>query len=104
MSILRTGRTLKRLDEMLTDAIEGRFEEGKYDETELSRLESRWKQYLTTSKLSVEAARRERTDIKSILSDISHQTKTPLSNIILYSELLKEQPLTPGGGGDRGPA
>ena len=29
MSILRTGRTLKRLDEMLTDAIEGRFEEGK---------------------------------------------------------------------------
>ena len=97
MSILRTGRTLKRLDEMLTDAIEGRFEEGKYDETELSRLESRWKEYLTTSKLSVEAARRERTDIKSILSDISHQTKTPLSNIILYSELLKEQPLTPEG-------
>ena len=30
MSILRTGRTLKRLDEMLTDAIEGRFEAVSY--------------------------------------------------------------------------
>ena len=55
------------------------------------------KQYLSSSRLSVEAARRERSEIKAILSDISHQTKTPLANIILYSELLKEQPLTPEG-------
>ncbi len=97
MFITRTNKTLSRLDKMLNEAIEGTFEEDSYDETELSRLESRWKQYLSTSKQSVEAARKERADIKAILSDISHQTKTPLSNIILYSELLKEQPLTPEG-------
>ena len=97
MGILRTNKTMKRLEQMLDEAMEGTFQEVNYDETELSRLESRWKQYLSTSKLSVEAARKERADIKSILSDISHQTKTPLANIILYSELLKEQPLTEEG-------
>lgn len=97
MSIIRTNKTLRRLDQMLSEAVEGTFEESNYDETELSRLESRWKQYLSTSSQSVEAARKEREDIKAILSDISHQTKTPLSNIILYSELLKEQLLTPEG-------
>ena len=98
MGILRTNKTMKRLEQMLDEAMEGTFQEVNYDETELSRLESRWKQYLSTSKLSVEAARKERADIKSILSDISHQTKTPLANIILYSELLREQPLTEEGG------
>lgn len=97
MGILKTNQTMKRLEQMLDEAMEGTFQEVNYDETELSRLESRWKQYLSTSKLSVEAARKERADIKSILSDISHQTKTPLANIILYSELLKEQPLTEEG-------
>lgn len=97
MEIFRTNKTLRLLDEMLNDAIDGTFDEKNFDETELSRLESRWKQYLTTSKLSMEAAKKERADIKSILSDISHQTKTPLANIILYSDLLSEQTLTPEG-------
>ncbi|MCC2253418.1 HAMP domain-containing histidine kinase [Ruminococcus sp. CLA-AA-H200] len=34
------GHTLKRLDEMLATAIDGTFEESRYDETELSRLET----------------------------------------------------------------
>lgn len=97
MELFGTNKTLKRLDEMLTDAMEGNFEESKYDETELSRLESRWKQYLSQSKISMESVSKERSDIKAVLSDISHQTKTPLSNIVLYSELLKEQPLTQEG-------
>lgn len=86
-----TGRTLKRLDEMLTDAINGTFEESRYDETELSRLESRWKQYLTTSKMSMEKTGKERENMKALVSDISHQTKTPLSNIFLYAQLLEEK-------------
>ena len=86
-----TGRTLKRLDERLTDAINGTFEESRYDETELSRLESRWKQYLTTSKMSMEKTGKERENMKALVSDISHQTKTPLSNILLYAQLLEEK-------------
>lgn len=86
-----TGKTLRRLDEMLTDAMNGTFEESRYDESELSRLESRWKQYFTTSKMSMEQTKKERESMKKLVSDISHQTRTPLSNIFLYSELLSEQ-------------
>jgi signal transduction histidine kinase len=32
----------------------------------------------------------EKNKIKELISDISHQTKTPLSNIVLYSQLLAE--------------
>ena len=88
---MRTGKTLQRLDEMLTEAMSGTFEESRYDETELSRLESKWKQYLTNSKMSLQRTQVERERIKTLVSDISHQTKTPLSNILLYSQLLQER-------------
>lgn len=85
------GKTLRRLDEMLEQAINGEFEEERYDETELSRLEAKWKQYLTTSKMSMEQLNKNREGIQALVSDISHQTRTPLSNILLYSQLLCEQ-------------
>lgn len=85
------GKTLRRLDEMMTEAINGTFEESRYDETEISRLESRWKQYLTTSKMSLQKTQTEREKMKALVSDISHQTKTPLANILLYAQLLEEK-------------
>lgn len=93
----KSNQTLKRLDKMLTDAIGGEFEEDKYDETELSRLESKWRAYLTHSKMSMQQVEQEKQNVKSLLSDISHQTKTPLANILLYSELLREQELNEDG-------
>lgn len=91
MRIFRTTRTLRRLDEMLTKAINGTFTEEEYNETELSRLESKWKQYFRMFGMSMERTKAERENIKSMISDISHQMKTPLANIMLYSELLREQ-------------
>lgn len=85
------GKTLHRLDEMLEQAMNGEFEEERYDETELSRLEAKWKQYLTTCKMSMEQLNKNREGMQALVSDISHQTKTPLSNILLYSQLLCEQ-------------
>ena len=38
-------------------------------------------------------AEKERDIIKSLISDISHQVRTPLTNIMLYVGLLKEQDL-----------
>ncbi len=85
------SKIMKRLDEMLEAGINGTFAEGSYDETELSRLESRWKQYLTISEKSLGQAKRERENMKKLVSDISHQTKTSLSNILLYAELMEDQ-------------
>ena len=87
----KTGKTLRRLDAMLEAAINGTFQEDNYDETELSRLECRWKQYLAMSGKSLEQARQERENIKKLVSHISHQTRTSLSNILLYAELIEDQ-------------
>ena len=86
-------KLLARLDQMLEDGINGTFAESDYDESRLSRLESRWFQYLTASKLSRQNVEREREKLKELVSDISHQTKTPLANILLYTQLLEEQEL-----------
>ena len=34
----------------------------------------------------------EKEKLKALIGDISHQTKTPIANILLYTQLLKEQP------------
>lgn len=86
-------KLLARLDQMLEDGIRGTFSESDYDETKLSQLESKWLRYLTASKLSYQKTGQEREKLKELVSDISHQTKTPLSNILLYTQLLQEQSL-----------
>lgn len=82
---------ISRLDAMLEAAMEGSFVEEDYDETELSRLESKFHQYLTARETASEKVEAERSAIKELVTDISHQTKTPLANILLYTQLLQEQ-------------
>ena len=84
-------RTLDRLDRMLDEAISGTFEESDYDESKLSKLESKWKRFLEASALSRESVEKEKDKVKELVSDISHQTKTPMANLRLYTELLKER-------------
>lgn len=91
--IFTDKKLLARLDKMLEDGINGTFSESDYDETMLSQLESKWLRYLTSSKLSYQKTEQEREKLKELVSDISHQTKTPLANILLYTQLLQEQEL-----------
>ena len=91
----RTARTVRRLDDMLTAALDGSFSEKTFDESRLSSLESRLGRYLAASALSERNVRQQRDQISALISDISHQTKTPVANLQLYAQLLSEQPLTP---------
>ena len=93
----RTARTIRRLDDMLTAAMDGSFSEQNFDESRLSALESRLARYLTASALSERNVREQKDQISALISDISHQTKTPVANLQLYAQLLSEQPLTPQG-------
>lgn len=90
----RTACTIRRLDEMLTAAMDGRFSEQNFDESRLSALESRLARYLAASALSERNVRQQKDQISALISDISHQTKTPVANLQLYAQLLSEQPLT----------
>lgn len=94
---IRTRRTLHRLDEMLTKAIDGGFSTDRYDESMLSAVEARFARYLSASAISAARVREEKKAVQALIGDISHQTKTPLANIQLYAQLLSEQPLTEQG-------
>lgn len=88
-----TKRTIDKLSEMIDSAINGHFTETIYDESTLSALEAKLNRYLCGCVLSSKNLSSEKEKIKSLISDISHQTKTPISNLILYTTLLSEQKL-----------
>ena len=93
----RTARLLTRLDEMLAAAMDGSFTEQRFDESRLSALESRLAQYLAASSVSAQNLQAQKDQISALVSDISHQTRTPVANLQLYAQLLAEQPLGPEG-------
>ena len=97
VGMIRERRLLGRLSQMLTQAMEGSYSESDYNETMLSEVESRMVRFLNSSVLSAKNVKGERDRIQKLLSDISHQTKTPISNILLFAELLEEMKLPQEG-------
>lgn len=89
----RTGRIIDTLEYMVDKAVEGTFTETHFDETKLSALETKLAGYLSSSELAARNVAAEKDRIKELTSDISHQTKTPIANLLLYSEMLKEEDL-----------
>ncbi|MBE6846474.1 MAG: HAMP domain-containing histidine kinase, partial [Ruminococcus sp.] len=87
---IRMKQLTKKLDEMLDKAIDGSFTESSFDESQLSYIENKIWKYLSSSEISARKTAEEKAKIKTLIADISHQTKTPVSNILLYSELLSE--------------
>lgn len=87
----KTRRIMYRMQSMLDAAIEGTFQESTFDESLYSALENKLAKYLSVSEISSRRTAEEKDRIKTMIADISHQTKTPLANILLYTELLQEQ-------------
>ena len=88
-------RTLRRLSAMLDRAIAGGFEEDRFDETELSALEGKLARFLRGSAAAKKAVEGEQAAVKALIADISHQTRTPVANLLLYASLLGEGDLSP---------
>ncbi|MDE6455589.1 MAG: HAMP domain-containing histidine kinase, partial [Dysosmobacter sp.] len=87
----RTRRLFRRLDRMLDEALRGEFREESFDETLLSAVETKLAHYLSASAVSAGRLQEERDKIKTLIADVSHQTKTPVANMLLYAQLLEEQ-------------
>lgn len=87
----RMKRLLRSLDRMLDAAIRGDFQEESFDESLRSAVETKLAHYLSASAVSAQNLQEERDKIKSLIADISHQTKTPIANVLLYAQLLEEQ-------------
>lgn len=86
----RVQREWGRIDRMIDAAKDGSFSETEFNEGKLSRLEAKMYQYLAAGHLSRQQMEEEREKIKTLVSDISHQTKTPIANMLLYTQLLEE--------------
>lgn len=92
---LRHRRTMIKMDAMLDRALRGDYEPGTYDESQLSKIESKLNRFLNAGRLKREQIEREQNTVRTLIGDISHQTKTPISNVLLYSQLLCEQQSLP---------
>ena len=80
----------ERIERMLEQALSGEFAESSFDESVYSSLENQFSRYLAYSEISMKNISAEKDKIKTLIADISHQTKTPISNILLYSDLMSE--------------
>lgn len=91
MNIWSVDRIMNRLDTMLDKAIAGERIDETFDETKMSALETKLAKYLMINQLGKEQLQHEKAKIDGLVSDISHQTKTPIANLLLYAELLEEE-------------
>ncbi len=90
---LQVKRLLRHLEDMLEQAQNGSFSADTIDETMLSSLEFKFCHFLSASVVSAQETEKEKEKIKELVSDISHQTKTPVASLLLYCDLLKERDL-----------
>ena len=93
-----TRKTLIRIGAMLDEAMKGDFSESAWDESMLSSTEAKLSRYLKSSAISARNLLGQKTKLEALVADISHQTKTPIANILLYAQLLDEQELPEDAG------
>ena len=83
-------RLLNRLQQMLNYAIDGELKRTEISEEKYSALENSMKQYLDSNFLARKNQQEEKEVIQKLISDIAHQTLTPISNLKIYGEILSE--------------
>lgn len=90
MNLWSADKIMNRLNAMLDHAIAGEPIEDTFDETKMSALETKLVKYLAMNQMSKNQLQEEKERVNELISDISHQTKTPIANLLLYTELLAE--------------
>ena len=83
-------KLFNRLQRMLDCAIDGELERTEISEEKYSALENSMKQHLDSSFLARKNQQEQKEVIQKLISDIAHQTLTPISNLKIYGEILSE--------------
>lgn len=86
-----TGRACSVIDDIINQKEEIDFDTD--EETLMSKLEHKLKQLIEVMNHHREKYLTEHDNIKTLISDISHQIKTPIANISMYNETLIEREL-----------
>lgn len=89
----QTKQAFRRMDDILDEAIAGKMEQREFSESYTSKLEEKLGTFLQTKQRQKQMLSSEEERVKELISNIAHQTKTPLTNISIYSQLLSEKEL-----------
>lgn len=88
-SIREKRKTYRRIDELLDRVLNQEIIlDSDVKEGEYSALVSKIKQIQEVLENHARSAETEKEQVKSLVSNMSHQLKTPLANLSLYAEIL----------------
>lgn len=85
-------KQISELSDYIDAARDGMLESPEFDEKELSKIKSKLIKFLYASQVKEFKINTEKNKTKDLIADISHQTKTPISNLSLYISLLENDP------------
>lgn len=94
-SIREKRKTYRRIDELLDRVLNQEIIlDSDVKEGEYSALVSKIKQIQEVLENHARSAETEKEQVKSLVSNMSHQLKTPLANLSLYAEILEKNELS----------
>ena len=83
---------MSELSDYIDKALDGNLEITEFDEKELSKIKSKLIKFLYANQVKEAKINTEKNKTKDLIADISHQTKTPITNLSLYISLLEDEP------------
>lgn len=83
---------MREFSDYIDKALDGNLEITEFDEKELSKIKSKLIKFLYASQVKEAKINTEKSKTKDLIADISHQTKTPITNLSLYISLLEDEP------------
>ncbi|HHX67801.1 MAG: HAMP domain-containing sensor histidine kinase [Miniphocaeibacter sp.] len=89
----KSKKILKTTLQTIDYAINGQEQDLEFDESMNSAIAERLNKMVYIYTNNKEASKVEKNKIKTLISDISHQVRNPLTGIMMYSDLLKETKL-----------
>lgn len=93
--IVKNKIIYRKINEILEKIIDGKsITEVPFNESELSLLSNQLKTISNKLDFEIGRADSEKEQIKQLISNMSHQLKTPLANVMMYEELLDNNDLS----------
>lgn len=92
---LKINQFIETISNSLDNTINHDFSEFElYDDTAEAKLQHKLKRLYTALEQTKSESEQQKKSLKTLITDISHQVKAPITNIKLYSELLKRNDLS----------
>lgn len=93
---LRNQQKWKTADRLLDDLLANRqIDVSDLDEGELSLFANRMIRIQDKLNIEISKAEDEKEQVKQLISNMSHQLKTPIANVMMYTQLLENEELSP---------